>query len=259
MRIGIYATDPEPVIGLWRELQDQILWAAGPDLHGTFPFAAYGDYAAAIKENPVSMVIDCVGDLQDRQVMVVPAGVVFNLLKAGKGNSNPGPNGAAFVSTSVQLSAGIDKIAKQVALLDSYSKQLTEVGVQLNQASSGILEDLGRTGRILDSITRIAKRSKIIGLNSAIEASRVGEQGRGFAVVAEEIKTLADDSSQSIQNIEKILSGIQRRSDKFSETTSTVHDLSDMQHQATAEISVMLQSLKELGQYLKQLAEDLPV
>jgi len=258
MRIGIYAADSGQVNGMWRELKDQILWAAGPDLHGTFPFAVYEDYATAMVDNPVSMVIDCVGDLQDSQVMVVPARAALNLLEAGKGNSIPGPNGAAFVSTSVQLSAGIDKIAKQVDILDSHSRRLTEVGVQLNQASARIRDDLERTTHILDSITRIAKRSKIIGLNSAIEASRVGEQGRGFAVVAEEIKTLADDSAQSIQNIEKILTGIQRRSDEFSVRTNTVHDLTDMQNQATAEISVMLQSLKELGQYLKQLAEDLP-
>lgn len=258
MRIGIYAADPEQVIVWWRELKDQILWAAGPDLHGTFPVAAYEDYATAIEVNPVNMVIDCVGDLQDRQVMVVPARAALYLLASGKGNFNSGPNGAAFVSTSVQLGTGIDKIAKQVELIDSYSRRQTEVGVQLNKASAGIRDDLERTSHILDSITRIAKRSKIIGLNSAIEASRVGEQGRGFAVVAEEIKTLADDSAQAIQNIEKILTGIQRRSDEFSAQTNTVHDLSDMQNQASAEISAMLQSLKELGQYLKQLAEDLP-
>ncbi|HBI56681.1 MAG TPA: hypothetical protein DG577_05155 [Firmicutes bacterium] len=252
MRIGIYADDPGQVASLCRELDAQFLWAAGPELEGTFPFPVYDDYAAAMADNPASMVIDCIGDLRDQQSMVVPADAVFYLLGAGRGFSGSGAN-SAFLAASAQLSASIDKILKKIDLLNIYSQKLTQVGGQLNEASAGILGDLERTGRILDSITRIAKRSKIIGLNSAIEAARVGEQGRGFAVVAEEIKTLADDSAQSILDIGKILTGIKQRSDEFALRTSSVNDFSDMQQQTTSEISAMLQALKELGQHLKQL------
>lgn len=257
MRIGIYADDPGQVESLSRQLTAQILWAAGPELGGAFPFPVYGDYAQAMAEKPAGMVIDCIGDLRDQQVMVVPAQAVYLLLGAGKDKSSSGTN-TGFLAASAQLSASIDKILKQLSLLNDYSEKLSQVGAQLTSTSAGIAGDLERTGRILDSITRIAKRSKIIGLNSAIEAARVGEQGRGFAVVAEEIKTLADDSAQSILDIERILAGIQRGSEEFSAGTSSVNELSDLQQLTATEISAMLQALKELGQHLKQLAQDQP-
>ena len=132
------------------------------------------------------------------------------------------------------------------------------MGEALKEAAADIAGDLELTNRILDTIKRTAKRSKIIGLNSAIEAARVGEEGKGFAVVAEEIKTLADDSAQSLLNIERILEGIQQRSQVLTEGTSTVAELTVLQQQAAADIEAMMAALKELGQDFKQLDEGQP-
>ena len=126
----------------------------------------------------------------------------------------------------------------------------------MDSLAGSIAGDLERVGRILDAITRIAKRSKIIGLNSAIEAARVGEQGRGFAVVAEEIKNLADDSSRSVQDIEKILEGIHRSSADFAQRTGLVREVANLQQETTQEIAALLQALKELGGHLQLLAQE---
>lgn len=254
MKIGIYAGDPGQVINLTHELPTGILWAAGPDLVGDFPFPVYRDYDLAIESEPVALVIDCIGDLKDPGVMVVPAAAAFSLLGAGKGPVMTTPD-TAFSAATSQLQASIDKILLGLTQLNTYSERLSGVGEKINGAAVGIAGDLERTNRIIDAITRIAKRSKIIGLNSAIEAARVGEQGRGFAVVAEEIKTLADDSAQSLLSIGRILDGIQQRSHELSEGTSSVTQLTELQQQAATDISVMMEALKELGQDFKQLVQ----
>jgi hypothetical protein len=258
MKIGIYADDPGQVISLTHELATGILWVAGPDLVGDFPFPVYRDYDLAIESEPVALVIDCIGDLQDPGVMVVPVAAAFSLLGAGKGQSMMTTPGTAFTAASSQLQASIDKILIGLTQLNNYSERISQVGEKINGAAEGIAGDLERTNRILDAITRIAKRSKIIGLNSAIEAARVGEQGRGFAVVAEEIKTLADDSAQSLLNIGRILDGIQQRSHELSEGTSSVVQLTELQQQAATDISVMMEALKELGQDFKLLVQGQP-
>ena len=255
MRIGIYASDPGQMEVLPRELADHTQWVAGPDLTGAFAYPVYANFAQAMADSPVDLVIDCLGGLQEEGVPVIPARVALFLVRAGKDRSVTAPQ-SAFSTASAQLRGALEKVMDRLGLLSGYSERLSKVGAELSATSKEITGDLERTGGILDSISRIAKRSKIIGLNSAIEAARVGEQGRGFAVVAEEIKSLADDSAQSIQGIERILAGIKQYSGEFTEGTSSIGELSDLQQRATTDILAMLQSLKELGQHLELLATD---
>ena len=65
-------------------------------------------------------------------------------------------------------------------------------------------------GEIIDTVNAIASQSNMLALNAAVEASRAGEQGKGFAVVAEEVRDLADRSTQATAQVKSILSEIQK-------------------------------------------------
>lgn len=254
MRIGIVANDTRQVARLIQQLSAfEVLWAAGQLDGSQLDCPIFRDYAQAMEAEPVDMVIDGAGEPLLTSAMIVPAAAAQSLMGAHSTSDSLVPS-LALTDSAGQLSLAIDKITDLVVRLEESARQLSHIGGKLDTQARSIVGDLERTGHILDAITRIAKRSKIIGLNSAIEAARVGEQGRGFAVVAEEIKNLADDSSRSVLDIEKILAGIRRSSSDFAQRTGSVQDISDSQQQTAQEISAMLQALKELGVHLQKLS-----
>jgi methyl-accepting chemotaxis protein len=79
-----------------------------------------------------------------------------------------------------------------------------------------LAEKSSSINKIVNVINDIANQTNLLSLNASIEAARAGEHGKGFAVVASEIRTLADQSKTSVNDIKKIIGSI------YEDTTTAV-------------------------------------
>ncbi len=73
-----------------------------------------------------------------------------------------------------------------------------------------------------DAIAGIADQTNLLALNAAIEAARVGEHGKGFAVVAEEVRKLAEQSSQTVITIQETVEKVKAAFDNLSNNAQGV-------------------------------------
>ncbi|TBR42164.1 methyl-accepting chemotaxis protein [Marinomonas agarivorans] len=100
---------------------------------------------------------------------------------------------------------------------------------QINVASDTIYQLETHTAdisQILNVILGIAEQTNLLALNAAIEAARAGEQGRGFAVVADEVRTLAQNTQNATQEIEKMISTLQDGTNSAVKVMKSSHTIS---------------------------------
>lgn len=105
-----------------------------------------------------------------------------------------------------------DTAAAGKNVIHSTTQGMTSIATTVQSAATTI-EELGRSstqiGEIVATINGIADQTNLLALNAAIEAARAGEQGRGFAVVADEVRKLAERTSQATRDIGQRIASIQ--------------------------------------------------
>lgn len=81
---------------------------------------------------------------------------------------------------------------------------------QLAEDIQVLAENSNKISAITDTLKTITEQTNLLALNASIEAARAGEAGRGFAVVAEEVRKLAEQSSESASEINKVIIDIKQ-------------------------------------------------
>ena len=125
----------------------------------------------------------------------------------------------------LDIAIGIQKRAESIKNNSSKSKENAEKIYEISKNKlEKAIEDSKVVENILDmanSILGISEQTNLLALNAAIEAARAGEHGKGFAVVAEEVRKLAEESSNAVteiqSNVNKVLGAVEELSSSSKE------------------------------------------
>ncbi len=144
--------------------------------------------------------------------------------------------------------------------IDDSIEQVKEVKVQSSAVSSKINE-LGQLsqeiGNIVELINDISAQTNLLALNAAIEAARAGEAGRGFSVVADEIRELAEESSQATEKIAGLINDIQSNVNQTVDQMNKAEDAVDNSVGAIETTEDSFEEINEAAQNLRRLIENI--
>lgn len=125
---------------------------------------------------------------------------------------------AQLVAAEAQKSASYSSQAAERARTgENIIQDIHNMIIQLKETvdeSAAVVKRLGsrslEIGKIVDVMRGISRQTNLLALNAAIEAARAGEHGRGFSVVADEVRALAEQSTNSAIQIVSLINEIQK-------------------------------------------------
>lgn len=157
----------------------------------------------------------------------------------------------------IGLNGALEQAASALQEMVASSQEAAAISQEVSMKADKGHEQVQKTEEVLNFIHRIANQTNLLGLNAAIEAARAGEYGRGFSVVAGEVRKLAEESSESANNIREILSEFQLTIEQITKGVSQNGNINQEQAKHTEEIAQMVEGVRKVGEELTELANAL--
>lgn len=159
-------------------------------------------------------------------------------------------------NSSAVMENSIDSISSAIHSISEAAMQMEHMMQTIEKEYSNAENSIIEGSKAVQMIAKISSQSKLLGLNAAIEASRVGSVGSGFAVVATEMRKLADESRTITENVFHSLDAIHKSISEVVDLIKSAKDISIEQHSATNQLTKNIDDVQIQANQLVSLAKE---
>jgi len=158
------------------------------------------------------------------------------------------------MNTSIQQVNKLSQDRRQTA--ESLVQVILEGGEQIqstNDIIDSVTSEVDDILEIIEIINAVAEQTNLLSMNAAIESAHAGEAGKGFAVVAEEIRKLAESTSENAAQIDRLLKSItgkMRDAREASQAGATTFD------QVSSDVELFRTAMQEITENMDQLSQN---
>jgi hypothetical protein len=234
--------------------------------HNIFTTADFRDLAAVpgrktlIDATGVPAVAQALSELASDTLTIVPpevAQLLWTIIDDREATNR------TLMNESTSLLAFIQNGIAQLEELNGDSEAALRTAAQriesLAELTASSHELLAKTEAIIKIVRNVADKSRILGINAAIESARAGEHGRGFGVVADSIHELAAHSVQSVQSvtatIKEIYSSLSAIKEQVEMALKDIHSLEQKQQALTQELHASFEEMSVSAENLQKLSQ----